>query len=50
MEGFGVSTDVRMPSLRAMSTMFCAPTSSASRAYTVLSDWIVALETSSTPA
>ncbi len=33
-----------------MSTMFCGPTSSESRAYTVLSDCSVALATDSTPA
>ena len=33
-----------------MSTMFCGPTSSEIRAYTVLSDCSVALSTDSTPA
>ena len=32
-----------------MSTMFCGPTSSDNRAYTVLSDWSVALTIDSTP-
>ncbi len=31
-EGSGVSGEVRMPSFRAMSTMFCGPTSSDNRA------------------
>src|SRR5947207_413467 len=50
MDGFGVSGDVRTPSLRAISTMFFGPTSSESRAYTVLSDWMVAVASDSTPA
>ncbi len=48
-DGTGFS-GVRTPSFCAMSTMFCGPTSSASRAKTVLSDWSVALATDSTPA
>ena len=38
-----------MPSLRAIATMFSGPTSSESRAYTVLSDCTVAFATDSTP-
>src|SRR5579872_4365764 len=46
----GSCSDVRTPSFCAIFTMFSGPTSSDSRAYTVLSDWIVAFATDSTPA
>src|SRR6266851_4783864 len=46
----GSWSDVRTPSFCAIVTMFAGPTSSASRAYTVLSDCTVAFATDSTPA
>src|SRR5262245_30653706 len=48
-DGTGWSFDVRMPSLRAMLTMFAGPTSSESRAYTVLSERVVAFATEIDP-
>ena len=49
-DGTAVSGDVRIPSFRAIETMFSGPTSSESLANTVLSDCTVALATDSTPA
>src|SRR3569833_1055817 len=46
---FGSFSEVRMPRRCAMRKMLIGPTSSASRAYTVLSDWYVARATDSTP-
>src|SRR3954452_24811667 len=49
MDGNGSSGEVRIPRLRAIATLLAGATSSASRAYTVLSDCTVALATDSTP-
>ena len=48
-EGAAWSSD-RTPSFCAMAAIASAPRSSASRAYTVLSEWIVAAATDSGPA
>src|SRR3954464_6852305 len=49
-EGYGCSGEVRIPSRRAIATMFAGPTSSARRAYTVLSDCSVAFAIDMAPA